>query len=256
MHQNHEIFGKFRHTLRNIRIPARLNSYHIGSEHHEVIVTLDDMLAALPDAIYHLESFDALLIRSSVNNYLVAEKASEYVGAVFSGEGGDELFAGYEYLKDMDTEELPDELIDITHRLQNTALQRVDRCSSAHGTMAHVGFLDPDVVEYALRIPVDLKLHDGVEKWILREAVRDLLPEAVANRKKAKFWEGAGVQEIISDYAESRISDDEFARERALPDGSSVNTKEELMYYRIFKEHFGELEDLSWMGRTKGAPVA
>ena len=33
-----------------------------------------------------------------------------------------------------------------------------------------------------------------------------------------------------------------------------INSKEELMYYRIFKNHFGDLEDLSWVGRTKGAP--
>ena len=48
--------------------------------------------------------------------------------------------------------------------------------------------------------------------------------------------------------------DDEFRRERTLPNGWVLNTKEELMYYRIFRAQFGELSDLSWMGRTKGAP--
>jgi asparagine synthase (glutamine-hydrolysing) len=233
---------------------ARMVADFIGSDHHEVIPAFESLLAALPDVIYHLESFDALLVRSSIINYLVAKKTSEHVDAVFSGEGGDELFAGYDYLKSLDRNELPDELIDITGRLANTALQRVDRSASAHGTVAHVAFLDPEVVDYALRIPVEYKLRGGVEKWILRRALDGELPEEVLNRKKAKFWKGAGVEELISDHAEHGITDSDFRRERTLPNGWNINTKEELFYYRIFREHFGVLEDLSWMGRTKGAP--
>lgn len=233
---------------------ARMVADFIGSEHHEVIPSFEDLLAALPDVIYHLESFDALLVRSSITNYMVAKGAAEYVDAVFSGEGGDELFAGYDYLKSIDRSELAGELIDIIGRLADTALQRVDRSASAHGTVAHAAFLDPDVVDYALRIPVEYKLKDGVEKWILRRALDSELPGEVLNRTKAKFWQGAGVEELVSDHAESRVTDDDFRRERMLPNGWELNTKEELLYYRIFREHFGELEDLSWMGRTKGAP--
>ncbi len=234
---------------------ARMVAEHIGSEHHDVVVDLHTMLDVLPDVIYHLESFDALLVRSSITNYLVARRAADYVSTVFSGEGGDELFAGYSYLKSLDLAELPGELIDITARLHNTALQRVDRCASAHGTTAMVGFLDAGVVDYALGIPAEYKLHDGVEKWVLRQAVKDLLPPAVVDRPKAKFWEGAGVSEWLSQYADEKISDQEFSQERSLPNGWQLNSKEELLYYRIFRQHFGEFEDLSWMGRTKGAPV-
>lgn len=227
----------------------------IGSDHHQIIVTFEGMLTALPMVIYHLESFDALLVRSSVTNYLAAQVAADFVPAVFSGEGGDELFAGYEYLKGLDPAALPDELIDITSRLHNTALQRVDRCASAHGTVAHVAFLDPDVLAYALQIPVAYKLRHGVEKWILRRALEGALPERVLNRTKAKFWEGAGVGDRLAEYADAQISDATFRLERTLPNGWLLNSKEELLYYRIFREHFGDLDDLSWMGRTKGAPV-
>ena len=227
---------------------------HIGSDHHEVIVTFDEMLSVLPDVIYHLESFDALLVRSSITNYLVARAAADYVPAVFSGEGADELFAGYEYLKQTDPANLADELIDITGRLHNTALQRVDRCASAHGTVAHTAFLDPEVVEYALRIPPEFKLHEGVEKWILRLAMQDALPESVVFRRKAKFWEGAGVGEQLAEHAESQISDSEFAQERTLEDGMTLNSKEELLYYRLFREQLGDFSDIDWVGRTKGAP--
>jgi asparagine synthase (glutamine-hydrolysing) len=235
---------------------ARVAAEFLHAEHHERVIQPAEMFASLSDVIYALESFDAWLIRSSVMNYLVAKTAADYVPAVFSGEGGDELFAGYDYLKSLDPAELPSELIDITNRLHNTALQRVDRCSSAFGTVAHVGFLDDNVVDYALQIPSGLKLRNGVEKWILRESMRDALPDSILWRPKAKFWQGAGVEDFLARHAKEQISDADFKLERNLPNGVQLNTKEELFYYRIFRERFGDFDDLSWMGRTKGSPVA
>lgn len=233
---------------------AREAAEFIGSEHHEVIVDREMMLKILPDVIYHLESFDALLVRSSIINLCVAYEASNYVTDVLTGEGGDELFAGYRYLKEIPLTKLDDELIDIIKRLHNTALQRVDRTASAFGLSAQVIFMDPEVVDYALRIPAAYKISGGVEKWILRKALTGLLPDSILWRPKAKFWEGAGVESILSEYAEKRISDRDFEHERKLRNGWLLNTKEELFYYRIFKEHFGELSNLDWMGRTKLSP--
>lgn len=233
---------------------ARIVADYIGSKHHEVILDFGALMDLLPEVIYHLESFDALLVRSSIMNFAVAKKAGEYSDAVFSGEGGDELFAGYSYLKGLPQDELADELVDITGRLHNTALQRVDRSASAHGTVAHVGFLDPEVVDYAMQIPVEYKMFGDTEKWILRRAMDEELPESILDRDKAKFWEGAGVVNKIAEYADMNITDQDFNRERKLKNGWVLNSKEELLYYRYFKDHFGELEDLSWMGRSKGAP--
>ncbi len=234
---------------------ARMVADHIKAAHHEVVVKIDDLLKVLPDVIYHLESFDAWLVRSSMMNFLVARLAAQYVTSVFSGEGGDELFGGYRYLKSLDPSHLADELIDITSRLHNTALQRVDRCASAYGTDAYVAFLEPDVVDFALRIPTRYKLRNGVEKWILRQAMTGELPDVILNRPKAKFWQGAGVQDLLARHAEEQISDADFSSERHLPNGWVLNSKEELLYYRIFNERFGQIDDLSWMGRTKGTPV-
>ncbi len=234
---------------------ARETADFIKSDHHEVIVTLDDMIRVLPDVIYHLESFDALLVRSSIINYLVAKLASEHVSEVFSGEGGDELFAGYDYLKSMPSEHLGDELIKITGNLHNTALQRVDRSASAHGTRAYVVFTNPEVVRFALNIPVKYKIYNNQEKWILRKAMEGLLPESILQRPKAKFWEGAGVADMLSEYASGKITDNDFRTERIVSDGITINTKEELFYYRIFRDHFGSYNNFKWMGRTEGSPV-
>lgn len=224
---------------------------YLNSEHHEVVVSFEDMLKVLPQVIYHLESFDVLLVRSNITNFLAGKESSNYVDKVFSGEGGDGLFAGYEYLKSIPKENLDDELIDITNRLHNTALQRVDRCSSAFGVFAYFPFLDSEVVEFALQIPAEYKIYNGIEKWILRQSMKGILPEEVFNRKKAKFWEGAGVSELLSEYANQKISDYDFNKEKKLKNGWLLRSKEELLYYKIFKEHFGELENLDWMGRTK-----
>jgi asparagine synthase (glutamine-hydrolysing) len=133
----------------------------------------------------------------------------------------------------------------------------VDRCSAAHGLVARTGFLDRDVLDFAMRIPPDMKIRENgssVEKWILRVAMDGLLPEEIVWRPKSKFWEGAGVGELLAAHADQAISDTEFLRERRLPAGASLNTKEELFYFRIFRDQFGDVFDVALVGRTKGAP--
>jgi len=191
-------------------------------------------------------------------NYLVSQVAKDYVEVVFSGEGGDELFAGYKYLQSIPEIQLPGELVDITRRLHNTALQRVDRSATANGLLAHIPFLDGRVLDFALTIPTEYKLKPGnppIEKWVLRKSVEDLLPSSVLWRTKSKFWEGSGVGDILSNYADSKVSDQDFKQGRKLKNGWMLNSKEEFLYYRFFYDHFGDLPNLDWMGRTKGAPI-
>ena len=227
---------------------AQLVSRYIKSSHHEYIPSMREIAKALPHVIYHLESFDTQLVRSSLMNYFTAKMTADYVPAVFSGEGSDELFAGDEDLKSLPLEALPEELIRRASQLHNTTLQRVDRCAAAFGLVPYIPFLDSGVVDYALTIPPEYKISNGLEKWILRRAVYDLLPERVLRRQKSRFWEGAGVRNRMADYAEEKVTDAEFSQMQPTSNGGLLPTKEAALYYRIFTEHFGQLEQATWMG--------
>jgi asparagine synthase (glutamine-hydrolysing) len=72
-------------------------------------------------------------------------------------------------------------------RLPELLLMRSDRFSMARSIEARVPFLDPALVEYVYHLPIDLKVRSGVTKFILKEAVRDILPDRVANRRKQGF---------------------------------------------------------------------
>jgi asparagine synthase (glutamine-hydrolysing) len=230
---------------------AREIAKHIKSNHREIIVTQDDLIEALPDVVYHLESFDPTLVRSGIMNFIAAREAAGEVDYLMMGDGADELFGGYRHIKSMNHEAMANEIVDLTSSLHNTVLQRIDRCAAAHGLTPLLVFLTPDIVKLALRIPARYKVYKGKGKWILREAMRDYLPDRILMRAKTETLQGAEVGEVIAELAERSISDEEFKRERKLPNGWKLNTKEELIYYRIFRMRFGELEDLSWMGRTK-----
>jgi asparagine synthase (glutamine-hydrolysing) len=218
---------------------AHMVSEYLETRHHEHEYTLDEMLSVLPEVIYHLESYDAALVRSAIPNYFLARLASKHVKVVLSGEGADELFSGYHYLKEIGHSKLHKELVDITNALHNTNLQRTDRMTMAHGIEGRVPFLDVDLVRFAFTIPVDLKLGpDDTEKWILREAFKEYLPDEIVYRRKSKFSEGCGSSLAMKHVADERISDREFERSATLPNGSRLSNKEELMYYRIFREFY------------------
>lgn len=233
---------------------ARKVARHIGTDHHERVFTLREAVAMLKKVIYHLESFDAALVRSAVANYFLAELASAHVKVALSGEGADELFAGYEYLGAVHGSRLERELAEITDALHNTNLQRCDRMSMAHGLEVRVPYLDDlGFVELAKSIPVQFKLEpkQGIEKWILRKAVEGILPHEVVWRKKAKFAEGAGIAEQLEAWCESKITDEMFERGQRRYADYQIRSKEELVYFLIFKELFPPSRMVSLIGRSR-----
>ena len=235
---------------------ARQMSGHLDTIHHEYIYNTQDMVEALPHVLYHLESFDPALVRSAIPNYFLAKLASQHVKVILTGEGADEVFAGYDYLARYETpEELQDEMVYITNALHNTNLQRADRMSMAFGLEARVPFLDVKSISLAMGIPANWKLHqERVPKHLLRQSFADDLPEQIVNRPKAKFSKGAGSSELIAQEAVEKITDQEFSseRDRLKKDwGYNLQNKEALYYYRVLREHYSDEWILPTMGKSR-----
>lgn len=232
---------------------ARMVSRYLGTTHHEISVSSKELWDALPEVIYFLESYDCSLVRSAVANYFLAKLAASEVKVVLTGEGADELFAGYDYLDCFeDGNSLHRELWQITKELHNTNLQRVDRMTMAHGLEARVPFLDKEVIALAMRTPPHFKRNnDGIAKWCLREAFRKerLLPDEVLDRDKQKFAEGTGVAYILAELAEENVSEMDYRRE--LERGTPLRSKEEYYYFQIFISYFGRENALQLVGRSK-----
>jgi asparagine synthase (glutamine-hydrolysing) len=223
---------------------ARYTAKFLGTRHLEYVYTRQEMIDALRAVIYHLESFDPALVRSAIPNYFLAKLAGEHVKVVLSGEGADELFSGYAYLRQFQSHTaLRQELTRITGELHNRNLQRLDRITMAHGLEGRVPFLDRAFIELAFRVPVEYKLYgtDNIEKWILRKAFEEHLPAEVVWRAKEKFSRGAGSAHIFEQIADYEISTAQFTLEQQEifeETGHLIRSKEELYYYRIFRESF------------------
>lgn len=218
---------------------ARLVAAHLGTIHHEYIYSEAEVLAILPEVIYYLESFNASLLRSAVPCYIVSRLASEYVKVILTGEGADELFAGYSYLANYnDGKMLQEELITLIQGLHNLNLQRVDRMTMAHGVEGRVPFLDTDFVEMAITIEPSLKLYQrfGIEKWLLRQAFANNLPSEILWRDKMEFAHGCASSTFLENHANEIISDEKFTEFRCR--GEPISSKEELLYYKIFQKYF------------------
>jgi asparagine synthase (glutamine-hydrolysing) len=226
----------------------------LGTKHHVYTYNFDEMLGALEEVIYYLESYDAALVRSAIPNFFLARLASETVKVILTGEGADELFAGYDYLHSVeDPSFLHNELLQITSRLHNTNLQRTDRMTMAHGIEGRVPFLDRAVVDLAFSLPADWKLVQPtrLEKDLLRVAFKKDLPGKIVYRPKQKFSHGAGSFELMAEFSKDCISDQEFHQFKEEHPELGLRSKEELYYYYIFRDKFGERIPPDLVGRTR-----
>lgn len=122
------------------------------------------------------------------------------VKVVLTGDGSDELFGGYDMYHQVAPAEAQRLFLHKLSNLCRTELQRVDRASMGSTVEARVPFLDPQLVALAMRIPVTLKRRDGQEKWILRRAFADLLPDYIRTRPKNPMSHSAGLHERVRLY--------------------------------------------------------
>ena len=196
---------------------------------------------SLPDVLHSLESCDPALVRSAIPNYFLAELAADDVKVMLTGEGADELYAGYDYLRGFaQPEQLQEEMKYIVGALHNTNLQRADRMSMRFGFRARaVSGCQLDCLRLGAAAAwkmTKVGAHgERVEKALLRNAFAGRLPEAIVRRPKQVLG-GAGSSRSCWPVTPKRPSATGISgRERWLCAewGYTLPNKEGLYYYRL-----------------------
>ncbi len=223
---------------------AKMVSQHIGSIHHEVVFTIQEGLDAIRDVIYHLETYDITTVRASTPMFLMARSIKSHgIKMVLSGEGADELFGGYLYFhKAPSAEEFHNETVRKLNKLHQYDCLRANKSLAAWGIEGRVPFLDKEFIDVAMQInPQDKMINkDRMEKWVLRKAFEDYLPESVAWRQKEQFSDGVGYNWIdtLKEVVEREVTDEQMENAHFRFPLQTPQNKEEFYYRTIFEEHF------------------
>ncbi len=223
---------------------ARKAADHIGTVHHEIHFTIQEGLDAIRDVIYHLETYDVTTVRASTPMYLMARIIKSMgIKMVLSGEGSDELFGGYLYFhKAPDARSFHEETVRKLGKLHLYDCLRANKSLAAWGIEGRVPFLDKEFMDIAMRLNPEDKMakNSKIEKWILRKAFEDYLPESIAWRQKEQFSDGVGYSWIdtLKAVAAEKVSDEQLANARYRFPVNPPMSKEEYHYRSIFSEHF------------------
>jgi len=217
---------------------------HIGTVHHEIKFTIQEGLDAIRDVVYHLETYDITTIRASTPMYLMA-RAIKALGIkmVLSGEGADELFGGYLYFHKAPTaKDFHEETVRKLDKLHQYDCLRANKSLAAWGIEGRVPFLDKEFMDVAMRInPKDKMINkERMEKWVIRKAFEDYLPESVAWRQKEQFSDGVGYSWIdtLKEVVEKEVTDEQMANAHYRFPAQTPQNKEEFYYRSIFEDHF------------------
>ncbi len=236
---------------------AREVADYIHSEHHEVIITKDDVVAALEPVIKALGTYDITTVRASIGMYLLCKAIHEKsdTRVILTGEISDEIF-GYKYTDFApNADEFQKESEKRIRELHMYDVLRADRCISVNSLEARVPFGDLDFTDYCMSIDPEKKLNTyGKGKYLLRKAFEkdEFIPESILWREKAAFSDAVGhsLKDDLAELAESTYSDSEYEEGIKKYDHARPFTKESLLYRDIFEKYYpGQSEMVTdfWM---------
>ena len=198
-------------------------------------VSIEEAFEAIPEAIRVLKSFDPA-IPNDLAAYFGLKQAKDLgIKEVITGDGSDELFAGYSFMRDIT--DLPGYIKKISQKMYFSS----NAIGESFGISLIQPFMEKDVVELALTIPVNLKIKgrngESHGKWILRKAFEGMLPDEIIWQGKRPLEDGSGMTELRKIISE-KISDEDF-RENSR-DVKFIN-KEHVYYYKVYKSIFGQV---------------
>ena len=220
---------------------SQIAAKHIDIPLELKYVNIDEILNSIENTIKILKNFNDIEIRNSIVSYLYLNTLKEKnITKVISGDGADEIFAGYNFLVKKDHAELKDELERIKKIMHFTSQKIADEL----GISIQMPFVDENIIKLVETLPVNLLINqkDGIKfgKWILRKAFENELPPNVIWRKKTPMQDGSGTVGLTKLF-DSLITDDIFeekAKKIKSGDNITIRTKESLHYYELYKESF------------------
>ena len=251
---------------------AREVAEYIHSNHHEVIITKDDVLNALEPVVEALGTYDITTIRASIGMYLLCKWIHENtdIKVVLTGEISDELF-GYKYTDFAPSAEaFQEEAKKRVRELHMYDVLRADRCISVNSLEARVPFGDLDFVDYVMSIDPEKKLNTyGIGKFLLRKAFEkdEVIPRSILMREKAAFSDAVGhsLRDDLMEYADGAYSFADLETRKKKYTHATPFTKESLLYRELFEKYYPGQSDMvidfwmpnkSWEGCNVDDPSA
>lgn len=267
---------------------AKIVADHLDSNHHEIIVTENDMFNAIPEVIKAIESYDTTTVRASIGNYLIGKyiKENSQAKVIFNGDGSDELFGGYLYMNNCpDDIEFDKETRRLLKDIYLFDVLRSDKCISSHGLEPRTPFLDRTFVNHVLSLPSECRNHKNYgqgspEKIILRNSFRlgnfknycgeRLLPHEILWRKKEAFSDGVSshgrsLYQILQEKIANKLNEEQNAlqinaltseQDKAYFMFEPDIVTEKHYYIRLFKEFYPKCEHILpyyWMPKYTDA---
>ena len=207
-------------------------------------VSTTDILSAIEETIKILKNFNDIEIRNNIVMYLAIKWAKEQNSqGIITGDGADELFAGYSFLINKPEDELEKEI----QRVCSVMHFPTQKIGKALGVIVESPFLNEKIIEYSKTIPSDLKVRNEGEKrhgkWILRKTFEKNIPMQIAWREKSPMQDGSGTAGL-SNLFDSVINDQLFLEKKKKieeTDGVIIRTKESMHYYEIYRNLYGAI---------------
>jgi asparagine synthase (glutamine-hydrolysing) len=202
-------------------------------------VSMEEMLDSINETIKILGNFNDIEIRNSIVPYIYLNSLKKKgVDSVITGDGADEVFAGYNFLLKKSEEELVEEL----KRIKKIMHFPSKDIAESLNMRVETPFLNEDVIEFSDSLPISKKINQKEEKrfgkWILREAFEKNLPENIIWREKSPMQDGSGTVNLTNLF-NTIITDDIFSQKKTKileEDGVYIRTKESLHYYECFRK--------------------
>jgi len=207
-------------------------------EHHVICITETEALEKLPDVVKAVRSFDPAL-PNDLTIYVALEEAKALgIRSLMTGDGADELFAGYSYMHALS----PDALSRYIETILRTMWFSSNKLGASLGVEIKQPYLDKEIIDFARDVDPALKVRerDGrtYGKWLLRKAFEAELGE-VAWRAKEPIEFGSGTTQL-RDVIQRKISDTEF-EDKKREYGLEFMNKEHLYFYEIYRTVVGEV---------------